>query len=1056
MMKNSRHSIRGIACIAIVTLSISLASKAFCHDGGLPQQVTIGEITFQIPDGCKLQKVADESLVKWPVVVDWDTKGNLLVVESGGVASPIEEHNKQALHKIIRLSDTDQDGDFDQRTVLVDQLPFTEGVLQVGHSIFACAPPNIWKFSDNDKDGSYETRDVWFDGQTITHCANDLHGPYLGRDGWIYWCKGAFGEQTHELRDGKKMTSEAAHIYRRHPDGGPIEPVITGGMDNPVEFTMTRSGEAFFDSTFLHHPGQGLRDGIAHAIHGSLFGKPHNVIDNATRTGGLMPVMVEFGPAAPSGLICLNQKDLIKDAVPNHDYLLCAQFNMQKVSVHELIPDGATFKANSRDIIVGSRIDFHPTDVLQDQDGSLIVVDTGGWYNLCCPTSKIDQKTAAGGIYRLQRSDLNNEMRPRKTPDEWHTVDPEWLTAFIHDPRPWVARCAYHQLRQLDDKAKSLAADMLAVQLSDSDRPDEFRLDALWAAGQLEHEAGQRLIRSAILDANPSVALAACHLVSLSRDQQAIEPIKQALKSNSPHVRRVAIEAYGRFAPASSRTIEPLLQAGRIPDMDRSLQHALSYASVGLADKESMQKAIALESSSQIQYALLIALEQLDATSDLESTLLASFLNSDDGRLSELAADILADQPHRVDEFMQELNARLAEVKQNKPLHRSLVTMMIAWRQQPQIIEAIGTLLEDSRDNEVCANQAIELLRNYERESIPVAWDAALTSWLDDANPSWKSQIASVAGRFELASDSRLNQALLRHANDSEDDLGALTLLAATTQGTACPEKLEARLIAALTSDDEGINQAAVNATARVQLSEASLQRLLDELDNLPPRSLAVAIEAINARALDHLDSQMLGKLNSLTAARTLSPDELRNMYRERSEELRSLATDTIDQLSKPPADIEAKVSARLSALPEGDIGRGMLVFRNQKTACAGCHKIGYIGGEIGPELSKIGGARTNEALLEAIMFPSARLEQSYHSTKVLTTEGQVYNGLIRKQIDANSFELQLTADKSIIIKKDEIEEMSSSLVSVMPAGLAELLTDQELSDLLAFLVSSK
>ena len=56
---------------------------------------------------------------------------------------------------------------------------------------------------------------------------------------------------------------------------------------------------------------------------------------------------------------------------------------------HVLRPKGATFETIDEDFLVSDNIDFHPTDVFEDADGSLIVVDTGGWYKLCCPTSQL-------------------------------------------------------------------------------------------------------------------------------------------------------------------------------------------------------------------------------------------------------------------------------------------------------------------------------------------------------------------------------------------------------------------------------------------------------------------------------------------------------------------------------------------------------------------------------------------------------------------------------------------------------------------------------------------
>ena len=85
------------------------------------------------------------------------------------------------------------------------------------------------------------------DGKTLTGCANDLHGPYLGPDGWIYWAKGAFARQQHTLFDGSTIDDSAAHLFRMLPDGTERDVVMSGGMDNPVEVTFDATG------SLLHH-----------------------------------------------------------------------------------------------------------------------------------------------------------------------------------------------------------------------------------------------------------------------------------------------------------------------------------------------------------------------------------------------------------------------------------------------------------------------------------------------------------------------------------------------------------------------------------------------------------------------------------------------------------------------------------------------------------------------------------------------------------------------------------------------------------------------------------
>ncbi len=55
---------------------------------------------------------------------------------------------------------------------------FPEGAMWLDGSLYVAAPPSIWKFTDTDGDGVADQRVEWFQGKTLTGCANDLHGPY--------------------------------------------------------------------------------------------------------------------------------------------------------------------------------------------------------------------------------------------------------------------------------------------------------------------------------------------------------------------------------------------------------------------------------------------------------------------------------------------------------------------------------------------------------------------------------------------------------------------------------------------------------------------------------------------------------------------------------------------------------------------------------------------------------------------------------------------------------------------------------------------------------------
>src|SRR6266487_919429 len=231
--------------------------------------------TFSVPAGCEVEVAATTDLVQRPISGSFDEQGRLYVTDSSGSNEKPDKQLANPNHRVLRLEDMDGDGKFDKSTVFADKMMFPEGCLWHDGSVFVSAPPSIWKLTDTNNDGVADVRGEWHQGKTLTGCANDLHGPYLGPDGWIYWCKGAFASQTYELPNGKPFTSRAGHIFRARPDHSGLEPVMTGGMDNPVGLAFTPEGERILCGTFFVQPQAGKRDGLIHAIYGGVYGKPN-------------------------------------------------------------------------------------------------------------------------------------------------------------------------------------------------------------------------------------------------------------------------------------------------------------------------------------------------------------------------------------------------------------------------------------------------------------------------------------------------------------------------------------------------------------------------------------------------------------------------------------------------------------------------------------------------------------------------------------------------------------------------------------------------------------
>jgi putative heme-binding domain-containing protein len=116
---------------------------------------------------------------------------------------------------------------------------------------------------------------------------------------------------------------------------------------------------------------------------------------------------------------------------------------------------------------------------------------------------------------------------------------------------------------------------------------------------------------------------------------------------------------------------------------------------------------------------------------------------------------------------------------------------------------------------------------------------------------------------------------------------------------------------------------------------------------------------------------------------------------------------------------------------------------------------MAYVGGELGPDLTRIGQVRKKMDLLEAIVFPSASFVRSFETMQLTTDDGGLLAGIIRDQ-DAGHVTLALSPEKSVRVARGNIRNMEPMPVSLMPAGMNYILSKQELADLIAYLEASR
>ena len=575
---------------------IALTVLVVCSASDAAETVTLTPHTFTIPDGYELKQVAAPPLVKRPIHMCFDDSGVLFVTDSSGNTDKAPKQLNDPQHRILRLIDRNGDGTFDESTVYADKLPFPEGILVHQGAVYVGAPPHIWKFRDTDADNVADERTVWFDGGSIEGCGNDLHGPYLGPDGFFYWCKGAFAPQKHELSNGRTVQSNAAHIYRARPDGSQLEMVITGGMNNPVGLAFSQSGERFLSGTFFDLSQPGRRDGILHAVYGGMYGKNNpRVLAPHPNTVGLLPVLAQLGPAAPSGMVMPR-----RDAAGLRDELILTEFNTRRLSRHRVSQAGSTHAVETETFLESDQSDFHPTDVIEDADGSLLIADTGSWYMICCPTSKIAKPDILGAIYRIQKKDAEPHQDPRGLKLDWNRPKVDWLA----DERPTVVKRAIDALAT-EGNVEALQAVAACV-------------PAIWALHRIPGERARGAVRETLeksangrprlergksetpvqlrLSDSPSQAqsspdhsslVAAIHSVALWRDAEALRSLIKLLAHNDPQVRRLAAMALGRIG--ETEAVQPLLAAWS-EDADPFLRHAITYALFEIGETSTLPK----------------------------------------------------------------------------------------------------------------------------------------------------------------------------------------------------------------------------------------------------------------------------------------------------------------------------------------------------------------------------------------------------------------------------------------------------------------------------------
>lgn len=1008
--------------------------------------------TFRVPDGFTVQTVAEAPLVKYPICADFDERGRLYVCESSGSAEWNKPQSKDSLHRVTRLEDTNGDGVFDRRTTFAEFEMMAQGSMWLNGSLYVAAAPVIWKLTDADDDGVAEKREEWVKTEAVTGCLNDIRGPYLGPDGYIYWCKGP-ATQTYSL-DGRSWTSAARHILRRHPAAQDVDNLMVGGMDNPVEIAFAADGERFVTCTNFQMLGQPRDDGLLHAVYGAVHPKDIAPVFEYPWTGpDLMPKLTGWGAMSPAGLMRYRSDALGGEYQGN---LFSALFSGHKILRHVLEPQGGTFVSHDEDFLTCDNVEFHPTDVLEDADGSLLVIETGGWYRHCCPSSTFYRPDVDGAIYRITKQDARPVADPRGAKLDWASLSLDQSADLLSDSRPAVRRRAIESLAARGAEAVNKLRELVASASS-----AQVRCAAVWTAVRIN--GAEAVVRLALGDRDETVRRAALHCVSLRRDQAAAPQLLEILADGAPRDRRLAAESLGRIR---DRAAVPALLDALAKPADRFVEHALIFALIEIADPEATRKGLASEHSS-VRRAAMIALDQMPG-GKLDPQAVIAELDSDDVRLQDAAWWLVSRHPQQWGGLLAErLRTSLADDQAPADERAALKKRLARLARAPAVSTWIAAELTDAGVSAQSRMLLLEAMGDAGGQFAEPLWVESLLKVLQKhESEQLTTQLIATLGKLPpLATNKEpgrklhqtLRSALLASARDaklpSEARVRALSAIRDKSLG-AIDDPLFSFLLTNLAPEQPlGLRTSAAEALARSQPTLAQLERLARGLKNVGSAELNVVLSLFQGRSEEQVGRRLVTSLLGSAAADGLNAFRLRSLLEGFPPVVQQEAQPLFERLEQAQAEQLAKANRVLDLCAKADPNRGIQVFMSQKAACTACHKAAHVGGVIGPHLRGLGKRRTERDLIESILFPSASLVQSYEPWIVVTGDGRTLSGVL---LEDKPDEILLSAgvDKTYRLPRNAIEEMNRSEQSIMPAGLDKTLSDQELADLIAYLKS--
>ena len=930
--------------------------------------IAAAEATFKVPSGFHIVRVAGPPQINFPMFATLDDKERLYVTESSGGDLYDELQKLSRTCRISVLEDRDGDGRYEIARIFAEKLTPSMGLVWGNGKLFAADPPDLVIFEDTDGDGRADKRTVVLTG--FGHSDNgSLHGLTFGPDGWLYFTMG--NPDGYNLRgpDGSHARGTAGALIRCRPDGSRVE-TVSHGFENLVEVAFLPDGSIVGTLNWYQLPEQGIRDALIQILEGTQFPlhpvDPHVPYPQFNRA---LPPLTLLPATGISGLTSYRGTAFPPEM---HANLFSAQHNTRKIERHRLTQKGASYNVENVDFVTTDDPDVHFSDVLEDADGSLLAVDTGSWYVQHCPTGRIRQAPARGGIYRV----------------------------------------SFNGSRQA---AKS-------------------QTDALRGT---DHDA---------------IAVAAARAAGRRGETNAAPELVPLLRSTNLALRLAAAEALAHCGNTNS--VPPLIEA-LTGETDDFLEHALTFALHRLADRSALNSALN-HSSTKVQRTAILLLDQSHRA--VPEAAIVARVNASDVQLREAARWILLRHPEWSEAGAAFLRQLIALPGPTEADRQTLNQFLPLFQTNEAVVSGIAQSLTLTNSNVNDGQRAwlLETLTALDIRDGPQRLAEAILPLLRQGNPTVVSPAIRAAGTLRIPG---AEAPLTNLANNSAES--ASVRLEAIRELIRRRSVVEPGQFSFLLNQLARTNQSSARLAAAETLSSAKLDArqasdFLKAVRDDPVISPATIVAGIQHNGLKpEVAVALLDYLSaSLDAGWTVSVEQLVSVQAAVPETQRERAGKLLARLDEAITQQRQKLAEFEPLLRGGDFVRGAKVF-HEKAQCTVCHRVWGNGGTVGPDLTGVGSIRAGRDILESLVLPSSTIAQGYDTINVSLKDGESLTGVRVGKSEA-PLVLRMGSGMQMTLHANQIDRIERSRLSLMPEGLFNTLTRDEVRDLLGYLQQLK